>query len=190
MRRLTALSSTTRTGTAGRRDDAYAWSREALRSDPSFAGAWNTLGVVYLRQGSVAEAAAVFEHVLAVDVDNTRALSNLAETYARLGRPNDAASARQRLARLEPYPPFHFFDLGLQAMKRSDFRAARELFEREVARADYHEFHYWLGVADWRLGDVAGAQRQLALALENSTTRNQTDLYTAKLAWLRSRPPP
>ena len=174
----------------GRRDDAYAWSRAALRSDPSFAGAWNTLGVVYLRQGSVAAAAEVFEHVLAFDAGNTRALSNVAETYGRLGRPGDAAAARQRLAALEPYPPFHFFDLGLQAMKRNDLRAARELFEREVARADYHEFHYWLGVVDWQLGDVDAAKRQLALALENSTTRSQTDLYGAKLAWLRSRPQP
>ena len=175
----------------GRVDDAYAWSREALRSDPGFAGAWNTLGVVYLRHGNVAEAAPVFEHVLSGDAGNTPALSNLVQTYSRLGRSEEAAAVRQRLVALEPFAPFHFFHLGLQAMQRNDFAAARGLFAREVSRADYHhEFHYWLGVADWRLGDLAAAQRQLTLALDNSTTRHQTELYAAKLAWLKSRRKP
>ena len=171
-----------------RLDDAYAWAREALRHDTAFAGAWNTLGVVYLRHGDAAAAAPVFEHVLAADAVNTRALSNLAETYGRLGRSSDAEAARQRLAAVEPYPPFHFFNLGLTAMRRSDFAAARELFAREVARADYyHEFHYWLGVADWQLGDLAAARKELALAMESSTSRNQHDLYAAKLAWLQAQ---
>jgi hypothetical protein len=72
-------------------------------------------------------------------------------------------------------------------MNHEDYRAAREMFEREVARADsYHEFHFWLGVADWRLGDEAAARRQLALAMDNSLTRSQHELYAAKLAWLQS----
>ena len=143
------------------------------------------------RHGNVAEAAPVFEHVLSGDAGNTPALSNLVQTYSRLGRSEEAAAVRQRLVALEPFAPFHFFHLGLQAMQRNDFAAARGLFAREVSRADYHhEFHYWLGVADWRLGDLAAAQRQLTLALDNSTTRHQTELYAAKLAWLKSRRKP
>ena len=87
---------------------------------------------------------------------------------------------------LEPYPPFHFFQLGMAAVHRDDWRTARELFAREVARAEtYHEFHFWLGVADWRLGDEAAARRHLALAIDNSQTRSQHDLYAAKLQWLQ-----
>ncbi len=170
----------------GRLDAGYAWAREALRHDPAFASAWNTLGVVYLRRGDAAAAAPVFEHVLSFDGRNTRALSNLAESYARQGLAADAEVARRRLAAIEPYPPFPFFNLGVEAMERNDYAAARELFAREVARADYnHEFHFWLGVADWRLGDVAAARKQLALAMAGSTTRRQHDLYAAKLAWLQ-----
>jgi len=94
---------------------------------------------------------------------------------------------RQRLVALEPYPPFHFFNLGMEAMRHEDYPAARELFAREVARAEtYHEFHFWLGVADWRLGDEAAARRHLTLAVDNSLTRSQHDLYAAKLAWLQA----
>ncbi len=172
---------------AGHLDDAYAWSAESVRRDPTFTGAFNTLGVVYLRHGDLPEAARVFERVLAVEPKDTRILANLAETYSRQGRKADEQAMRQRLVAIEPYPPFHFFNLGLEAMKHEDYVRARELFAREVARADSnHEFHFWLGVADWRLGDEAAAQRHLALAVDNSTTRSQHDLYAAKLAWLQA----
>ena len=60
-----------------------------------------------------------------------------------------------------------------------------------MARADYyHEFHFWLGLADWQLGDVGQARKHLQLAMDNSTTRGQHDLYAAKLAWLQSRQKP
>jgi len=172
---------------AGRLDDAYAWSAESVRHDPAFTGAYNTLGVIYLRHGDFAEAERAFARVLADDAKDTRALSNLAETYARQGRGADADAMRQRLAALETHPPYHFFDLGMAATRRDDWRTAREMFAREVARADAnHEFHYWLGVADWRLGEESAALRHLTLAKDNSLTRDQHDLYAAKLAWLQS----
>ncbi len=188
-----AMYANNRAAEALARDDldaAYAWSREALRRDPLFTSAWNTLGVVYLRHGDTAEAAPVFEHVVEVDPRNTRALSNLGESFARLGRSADADAVRRRLASIEPYPPFHFFNLGMAAMQRDDFTAARDLFAREVDRADYyHEFHYWLGLADWRLGDFAAARKELALARDASGTRSQQDIYAAKLAWLQAQRP-
>lgn len=171
----------------GMLDDAYAWAAQALRNDPTFMSAYNTLGVVYLRHGDLAQAERVFDHVLANDARNTRALANLAETYKREGRDADASAARTRLASIESFAPFHFFNLGLEAARRSDWLTARDFFAREVARADYyHEFHFWLGVADWQLGDVAQADKHLRLAMDNSTTRGQHDLYAAKLAWLQS----
>ena len=94
---------------------------------------------------------------------------------------------RLRLAAIETEPPFHFFNLGMDAMRRADYLAARDYFSREVDRADYyHEFHFWLGLADYRLGDVAQARKQLELAIDSSTTRNQHDLYAAKLEWLQA----
>jgi tetratricopeptide (TPR) repeat protein len=171
----------------GRLDTAYAWAAESLRKDPGFTGAYNTLGVVYLHHGDTALAARAFERVLVIEPKETRALANLALAYERLGRVEEASAARARLAALEPYPPFYFFQLGMDAVRREDWRTARELFAREVARADtYHEFHFWLGVADWRLGDEAAARRHLALAIDNSLTRGQHDLYAAKLVWLQS----
>ena len=175
----------------GRLDDAYAWTAEALRKDPSFMNSYNTLGVIYLRHQNLALAERAFGYVLEREPKNTRALANLAETYARQDRVADAGAMRARLAAVEAVPPFHFFNLGLDAARQSDWRTAREFFAREVARADYnHEFHFWLGLADWQLGDVKQARKHLQLAMDNSTTRGQHDLYAAKLAWLQSRQKP
>jgi tetratricopeptide (TPR) repeat protein len=173
----------------GQLDDAYAWAVEALRKDPGFMNSYNTLGVVYMRHNDLAHAERVFAFILERDPKHTRALANIGETYTRLGRPAEAEAARVRLAAIESVPPFHFFNLGLEAARRNDWRTARDLFAREVARADYyHEFHFWLGLADWQLGDVAQARKHLQLAMDNSTSRGQHDLYAAKLSWLQSRP--
>lgn len=173
---------------AGRIDDAYWWSRAAIEQNPGFAGAYNTLGVIYLRRDASAPAARAFERALDLDPHNTRALANLAEAFDRQGRTAEAESLRIKLARIEPHPPFHFFHLGMAAMGKQDYRAARDLFAREVARAEgYHEFHFWLGVAHYRLGDIEQARRHLNLAMENSTTRSDQELYAAKLGWLQGR---
>jgi tetratricopeptide (TPR) repeat protein len=100
----------------------------------------------------------------------------------RLGRPEEAAAAERELARLEGEAPFNYFHRGLAAMEAGDFRGARALFAREVARApEYHEFHFWLGLAELRLGNVSRARAEMAAALENSTTASEHDLYAAKL---------
>ena len=154
---------------------------------PDFASAYNTLGVVYLRHGNGLLAEQVFQRVLEREPANTRALANLAQVAEQLGHAAQAQALRQQLARLEPHPPFHFFHLGRAAMQRGDYVAARDLFAKEVARADYyHEFHFWLGLAHYRLGEMELARKELNLAMQNSTTRGDHDLYAAKLAWLRN----
>lgn len=173
----------------GRVDDAYWWAREAIRQAPSFAGAFNTLGVVHLRRGDLARAERAFAHVLRQEPRNTRAMANLVQTLERDGRGAgpDAALLRETLARLEPHPPFHFYDLGRAAMERGDYAAAREHFRREVRRVAYSaEFHFWLALAHYRLGELDDARRELARAAEYGGTRGERERYAGKLEWLRA----
>jgi tetratricopeptide (TPR) repeat protein len=130
----------------------------------------------------------VFRRVLEREPQNTRAWANLALTLERLGRGTEAAAADRELARIERHAPFHFFHLGIAAMEAGDFKAAREAFAKEARRApEYHEFHFWLGLAELRLGNIGAARGELALALEYSTTRRDHDLYATKLARLSSQ---
>lgn len=171
----------------GQVDDAYWWARAGIEHMPTFLSAYNTLGVVYLRHGNLPQAEQVLQDVVAREPGNASALSNLALVLDRQGRTAEAETRRRQLAQIEPYPPFHFFDLGIEAMHAGDYAAAKRLFAKEIDRAAYHhEFHFWLGVANFRLGDLKEARKHLTIALENSTTRSTHDLYAAKLDWLRS----
>jgi tetratricopeptide (TPR) repeat protein len=166
-------------------DEAYWWAREGLLADPGFAAVVNTLGVIYQRSGHADEAERVFGELLRRTPDHVQALHNLASLLEQQDRTVEARPLRTRLAALEPEPPYHWFELGQQALRRGDARTARDLFAREVDRADYSsEFHYWLAVAHFQLGETSAAQHHLERAEALSTSRNERDLYAAKLAWL------
>lgn len=171
----------------GALDDAYAWSRAAVQTDDAFPAALNTLGVVYLRAGHVAEARRVFQAALRPAPDNVPTLRNLAQALESEGRPAEAAAVREQLARLEPTPPFFWFNTGVQAMEDGHYTQAREMFEREIRRDPYyHEFHFWLARAELALGHADQARRQLELARQSSTSTGQQALYSAKLDRLRA----
>jgi Tfp pilus assembly protein PilF len=168
-------------------DDAYWWAREAIRQDPRFYGAYNTLGVVYQRHGQPQQAQAVFEHVLAIEPANANVMGNLVQALRAQGQRDAADRLAERLARVEPVPPFHYFNAGMAAMRTHDYAAARDLFTKEIEReANYHEFHFWLAQALFALGDTRQAKQQLELAMQSSTTPQDHDIYAAKLDRLRA----
>ena len=172
----------------GRVDDAYWWARAAIRHDPEFLAAYNTLGVIYNRHGQQAESRRVLAFILEQDPRNIVAISNLAIVLRGEGRTEEAQALTQRLASLQPNPPFHFYDQGRAAMRAGNYAAARDLFAREVERdPNYHEFQFWLGTAYLMLGDQAQARRHLSIAVENSTTRGDREIYAAKLDRIRAR---
>ena len=172
---------------AGAIDDAYWYARAAIMADPEYATLYNTLGVVYLRHGNLAEAARVLNLGLERDPQSTILMSNLSTAYTRLGRTADARELDDRIARADPNPPFAWFNRGVRAMKEGDYSAARDLFAAELKREpNYDEFHFWLALALFNLGDTEQARAQLALAIANSTTRKDYDLYAAKLERIRA----
>jgi Tfp pilus assembly protein PilF len=177
--------------TEGNVNDAYWWAREAIVQDPRFLTAYNTLGVVYQLHGNLAEAQQSLEYVLEREPANTRAMNNLASVLAARGQVTAARELRNKLDRMEPDPPFGYYKRGLAAMNAGDYKLAKEMFSKEVDRAAYyHEFHFWLALAYVGLGDMEHAREHLAIAVDNSTTRKDHDLYAAKLERLRAAAPP
>ena len=171
----------------GQLDDAYWRARQAIKLDPQFRSAYNTLGVIYLRHGDAAHAEQVLHYVLNGAPDNPRVLANYAEALRVLGRTGEAQAIQKRLAAVEPVPPFYWFVQGQAALHQGDFLKARELFLKEIARApDYHEFHYALAMADFGLNRFDEARSELALAMDDAVKRTDHDLYAAKLDKLRS----
>ncbi len=166
-------------------DDAYAHAREAVRQDPSYAGAYNTLGVIYQRRGLTTAAERAYREALVRDDKHKPALQNMAGLLLPQGRVAEATVFQQRLAALERDPPFAHFDKGVAAAKAGQYAVARDHLLREMQRdPDYHEFHFWLAVSLYGLGDVEQARQHLDVAMRNSTTTRERDIYASKLRGL------
>ena len=166
-------------------DDAYWWAKAAVTKRPASTVALNTLGVVYHRHGQPALAEQVFRTALEREPENIHVMRNLQPVLAELGKAEAAAVVAQHIARLEPVPPYHYFDMGMRALDAGDYGKARDLLAREVKRSPFNdEFRFWLGVAHLRLGDVKHAREQIARAVDTSTRRETRDMYSAKLSHL------
>ncbi|TAJ54874.1 MAG: tetratricopeptide repeat protein [Nevskiaceae bacterium] len=170
----------------GQIDQAYWWARAAIGTAPDYQSAYNTLGVIYVKHGEPAQAERALHHALERMPGDAEALSNLVGLLEEQGRVAEAAAHRAKLARLDAEPPYHYFDLGLAALQRKDYREARRLFRKELARMPYaHEIHFALAMTHLRLGESRLASQELRLALDSSTTPGSRDLYAAKLDHLR-----
>ena len=171
----------------GQVSEAYWWVREAIRQDPGFQSAYNTLGVIYRRNGNRAEAEQVLTYAMARDPANILLMSNLVMVFDDAGRVAESKALREKIEQKRPFAPFHFFTLGTEAMQAGDFKTARDMFTRELARDRYnHEFHFWLSAALARLGALAESKRHLSLAIEFSITRRERDIYAAKLDQIKA----
>lgn len=171
----------------GRRDDAYWLAREALRQDPAYANAANTLGVIYQRAGHEPQAEAALRYALAHEGSVVNALSNLLPILQRQQRHGEAAAAAARLAQLQPVPPFQRLEEGRLAMAAGNFQQAHELFQQELRLQPYQdEVHFWAAQAAWRLGRPAEAARHMAYARDYSLDRGSQARYSAKLEALRT----
>ena len=168
-------------------DQAYWWARAAIETDREFLFPYNTLGVIYMRSQLYEHAQRALAVAMRLDSNSTVAMSNMISTLSALGKHTEASNLNQQLISKQPFPPFHFFQLGLNAMKRNDFEEAKSLFKKELSRApDYHEFHFWLALAYLRLGEIEAAQKELEKAKESSVTQKDFALYAAKLDRLNS----
>ena len=173
--------------TSGLTDDAYWLAREAIRTDPGLLSAYVTLGVIYRTQRQPALAEQALRRVAVREPDNVDAMSNRVLVLRDLSRTAEADALAQRLAALDPNPPFRYFHEGMAALREGRTEVARRLFAKEVARAPYHhEFEYWLAVSYMELNDADRATIHLTRAMEVSTTRKDHDLYAGKLDRLKA----
>ena len=172
---------------AGRLDDAYWFARAAINKNPAYITAYNTLGVIYQRHGDFPLAERVYKRALEREREDTILMNNLIPVLAQLGKVEESKAMAARLASIDPTPPFHYFQKGIKAMEKGEFEEARTLFAREVKRSPYyHEFHFWLGMAQMRLGEPRLARDSITLAIDSSTSEEAAKLYNGKLAYLRS----
>ncbi len=168
--------------------DAYWWAREAIRAEPTFMSAYNTLAVIYRRSGRLVEAARVLNVALQREPGNPQMLTNLVAVLELQGRSSEAQATRRLLAKVSEYPPFWFLDQGNAALESGDAEGALAWYQREMERIPYdHELHFAIAVASARLGHADEVRAHLQLARDHSSTRERRAIYMAKLRTLEAQ---
>lgn len=172
---------------AGETTRAYWFARAALKTDPTFTAAANTLGVIYWNLGQKVLSERALRFTLAREPGNVPALTNLVQMLDAEGRTTEAQSAAKVLAEAQRHPPFYFFDRGMQALHAQDFVEAERQFKKDLAQRPYDsQSHFGLAMAAMHLGDMPRARKQLEVAIKNATTEDQRALYAAKLRELKA----
>lgn len=170
----------------GEASQAYWFARAALEADPTFTAAANTLGVIYWNLGQKTLSERALRFTLGREPGNVPALTNLVQVLDAEGRTTEAQSVAKELAEAQRYPPFYFYDLGMQALHAQDFEDAARHFEKDLAQRPYDsQSHFGLAMAAIHLGDMPRARKELQVAIRNATTEDQRALYAARLRQLK-----
>jgi len=169
----------------GRLDEAYAWARAAVRSDPQRAAGLNTLGVVYQRRGLLTAAEQTWRQALDLAPEDTQVMGNLVALLEALNRTQEARPVAAQLARLQSLAPFTHYREGLLAARAGNWPRTRDEMQQEIDRnPNFLEAQAWLAQAYLALGDLPEARRHLQRAAELGDTPADRSLYAAKLARL------
>ena len=151
----------------GRTEEAIRHLEESMRIRPDFAMALSDLGRIYLLDGDLTRARALFGAAIAKNPGLPQAHHNLG-TLLLGQRQADEAEAHFRRA-LEEWPDFAeaHYGLGEVLESRSDSAAALEHFRRAVsAKPDFPLAHFRLGNLLARTGEDEAAVRHYDAAIE------------------------
>lgn len=156
----------------------------ATRMDPTFIGAWNNLGVLYMREGALGEAERAYTTALDHKQRYAPTLSNMANLYRHMGDAKRLAAYQKRLFEVQRKDPFHQIILALGYERSGDHAAAIEHFQRAIRlKAREHFVYFGLARSYARLGDTDRAIDALVHARDASG--DQRDMYQTKLERLR-----
>jgi predicted Zn-dependent protease len=173
---------------SGRTQEGLASLRQAEARHPRDVGLLIQIGMLEFELGNRPAARATYEELLKIKPDSPIALNNLANLYAEhFNMPDQAYELARRAAELEPNDPSVNDTLGWILVKRREYRWALGLLQTSVQKlTNEPEAWYHLGVAQYMVGDDAGARASLAKATADARTYHGRDDATQRLQLLKA----
>jgi tetratricopeptide (TPR) repeat protein len=145
----------------GRREQAVAEYRAALKDNPQFLPALRGLGSALEKSGDLTNAAATLEQARVLDPKDAATLHELGLAYHDLGRMKEAIATVEEAVRLDPDFPEARNSLGNMLLDSGDRdRAEASLREAIRSQPDFSSAHADLGNALAAKGDVGQAERE------------------------------
>ena len=155
----------------GRRVEAVARFREAIRLDSNYADAHNNLGSALEKNAQRAEAIEQFREALRLNPHFALAHNNLGNALAGQGQTVEATAHLHEAIRLNPDDPVAYYNLGLLLASQNQWPAALAQFRAVLRRdPDYRPAHTTLGLVLADQGQTEAALTHLREALRLSPT--------------------
>jgi tetratricopeptide (TPR) repeat protein len=143
---------------------AYAYFKAAILADPAYSPSYSNLAQLYMRRGFLESAEQLLIHAIALDDDADIAMHSLHQLLATQGREIEALKYAKMLQARQDEDPYYWLGLGLEFLRRENFREAIDALERaQNLTTGFEEVHRYLAVAYWRAGKQSQAKKQLAV---------------------------
>jgi tetratricopeptide (TPR) repeat protein len=153
---------------------AEEYGKKAVELDPKLPLAHQLLGELYLYQSKIPEAIAQFEQELAINPGNPAAYYKLADAYSRVQKFDQAEKLLQRSIWLDATSTGPYILLGKVLEKKGETQLAIRALQRAIAMDPNNDIpHHLLGLAYRDLGRAEDAQRELKLAEQLQSPKNQ-----------------
>jgi tetratricopeptide (TPR) repeat protein len=145
-------------GIDGTTDSAIAAFDRTLELRPSSPFVYLAKSALERARGNTDAARTAVEQAIALRSQYTDAIFLLAQMQLEQNDVQSAITSVQSVTLFDPSNPVAFFQLGLLYYGSEQYASAAAAFGRAVALNDvYANAHYFLGLADWRLGNRQGA---------------------------------
>lgn len=112
--------------------DAY---ESALKLQPDFLDAWNSLGICRQRRGQLPQAAMAYRQALLLESRNAGVMANLGTVLREMGELTEAVELLRTAADLEPAIASHSVNLGIAYWNQGNFSKAERTLNETLARA-------------------------------------------------------
>lgn len=163
-------------------NEAYWLIIRSLELSPVSSDSLNMLAIVNDRAGHKSRSEEIYRFGIHNSPRQVSLLRNYSIFLRREGRSAEADEIDKALSRLADPNPFDWISAGQSAYDAEDFTRAINYFEKSANLAPYlHEAHFGLAKANFRLGNLKIAERELELAKHYATRSSSRKLYEAKL---------
>jgi tetratricopeptide (TPR) repeat protein len=140
--------------------------KEALRLDPSLYGAWQDLGLAFIKQQRWQEAIDAFAELTRQQADSVEAAYFHALALFNSGRMQEAEKEARRSLRLDAGAAASHTLLGiiLASRRGHDAEASDSLIQAIALDPGSFDAHFYLGRVQYAMKDYAGAAKTLKVA--------------------------
>ena len=161
---------------------AYAYFRESLLQDETFAPAWVNMGILHRRDGLNQYAEVAYLQALEADAENPMAMSNLANLYQEMNRPDLAEEYLERVRSHRMRNPYYGDHLASEAFDEGDYDSAIGHLRYAISRRrDESQFYSLLGLSYLMNGDRPSAKKWVEKAKEVARQEADRNRYQHKL---------